>query len=541
MAGPHIDRLPLIIDSGLIRQFDSSKDYFTIGFAQYMIPYASASGSFSGSSSFQYDSFYLTVPSLKDTALTSGRITYAGANGVLKDSANLVFDGTYLIANSIKDSALTSGRVTYASSSGLLIDSANLTFDGTNLSISSHIALTLISSNTTYYIATGGSDTTGDGSFGSPWATVAHALLYLVNYCIAPGVTVTITVGDGTYTQSSLITITHPQGSQIKITGTNTYTTTVTSIASSSGSTGSWSYVLNVASVVNIAVNDYVSISGATGGTYPRNIQGCLKVTAVGASTITVASTFHSTVVASGGVTANITVFKTILSCASTGCFYIGNWQSLNLITKMILVGNGSSVGIKCDGGYTNTGVVGFNTWSIGVYSTNRAFLNAYGINAASACAVGFQCDSNSGLIANNSISTGNSSHGYYCTSSSMMDVTGSSAGGNSTTGFFCTFNAGIYATVAYADFNTNGFYALDRGFMNIGNSVAYYNSTFNVIIQQGSFARFDSGTSTNSIFGIYCVDGSVTTTYSASVSSNTTNYSPAVNTVGNNNSITAQ
>ena len=42
-----------------------------------------------------------------------------------------------------------------------------------------------------------------------------------------------------------------------------------------------------------------------------------------------------------------------------------------------------------------------------------------------------------------------------------MMDVTGSSAGGNSTTGFFCTFNAGIYATVAYADFNTNGFYFL--------------------------------------------------------------------------------
>ena len=51
------------------------------------------------------------------------------SSGNLAGSANLTFDGTKLTAAGIKDSALTSGRVTYATTSGELTDSANLTFD----------------------------------------------------------------------------------------------------------------------------------------------------------------------------------------------------------------------------------------------------------------------------------------------------------------------------------------------------------------------------------------------------------------------------
>lgn len=54
-------------------------------------------------------------------------------NGVFGASASLTWDGTYLTAGSIKDTALTSGRVTYAGAAGLLSDSASLTFDGTTL------------------------------------------------------------------------------------------------------------------------------------------------------------------------------------------------------------------------------------------------------------------------------------------------------------------------------------------------------------------------------------------------------------------------
>jgi hypothetical protein len=51
----------------------------------------------------------------------------------------------------------------------------------------------------------------------------------------------------------------------------------VTSVQSSSGSTGAWSYVLNVNDVSHIAVNDYVIISAAAGGTTPGKINGVHK------------------------------------------------------------------------------------------------------------------------------------------------------------------------------------------------------------------------------------------------------------------------
>lgn len=56
-------------------------------------------------------------------------------NGVFGASANLTWDGTYLTAGSIKDSALTAGRITYAGASGVLTDSAELTWDGTFLGV----------------------------------------------------------------------------------------------------------------------------------------------------------------------------------------------------------------------------------------------------------------------------------------------------------------------------------------------------------------------------------------------------------------------
>jgi hypothetical protein len=53
--------------------------------------------------------------------------------GLFAGSANMTFDGTKLTVAGLKDSALTSGRVTYATTSGELVDSANLTFNGTTL------------------------------------------------------------------------------------------------------------------------------------------------------------------------------------------------------------------------------------------------------------------------------------------------------------------------------------------------------------------------------------------------------------------------
>ena len=58
----------------------------------------------------------VTVASLTDSGLTSGRVTYAGTAGLLQDSANLLFNGTTLTANTLN---LTNALVTTYGGTGL--------------------------------------------------------------------------------------------------------------------------------------------------------------------------------------------------------------------------------------------------------------------------------------------------------------------------------------------------------------------------------------------------------------------------------------
>jgi len=58
----------------------------------------------------------LTVSSLTDSGLTSGRVTYAGTGGLLQDSANLTFNGTTLTANTLN---LTNALTTSYGGTGL--------------------------------------------------------------------------------------------------------------------------------------------------------------------------------------------------------------------------------------------------------------------------------------------------------------------------------------------------------------------------------------------------------------------------------------
>jgi len=77
-------------------------------------------GALAGASGFTYDGSFLTVPSLKDTALTSGRVVYAGAAGLLQDNSGLTFDGTTLTAPKLAG-AYVPRVVTYADSNSLTI------------------------------------------------------------------------------------------------------------------------------------------------------------------------------------------------------------------------------------------------------------------------------------------------------------------------------------------------------------------------------------------------------------------------------------
>jgi hypothetical protein len=76
--------------SGVVRVL-ASKSTGSIGGSNTQVQFNN-SGSLGGSSGLTWDGSFLTTSSIKNSALTSGRVTYAGASGLLSDSANLVWD-----------------------------------------------------------------------------------------------------------------------------------------------------------------------------------------------------------------------------------------------------------------------------------------------------------------------------------------------------------------------------------------------------------------------------------------------------------------
>jgi len=92
------------------------------------------------------------------------------------------------------------------------ITATNFVIDGQSTSL-------VIGSNTTLYVSTTGNDSTGDGSSGSPWATIGKAAEYLSVRRIKKDVVVTVELAAGTYTYTSTVRLDHPQGNQIKYVG----------------------------------------------------------------------------------------------------------------------------------------------------------------------------------------------------------------------------------------------------------------------------------------------------------------------------------
>lgn len=63
----------------------------------------------------------------------------------------------------------------------------------------------VLTADTTFYVSTTGSDTTGSGTSGAPWATVQKAVDYITGYIDPSQYQVTIKLADGTYTVTSTI------------------------------------------------------------------------------------------------------------------------------------------------------------------------------------------------------------------------------------------------------------------------------------------------------------------------------------------------
>jgi hypothetical protein len=103
-------------DSSGVVQVLATKSTGSIGGSNTQVQFNN-SGSLGGSSGLTWDGSFLTTSSIKNSALTSGRVTYAGASGLLSDSATLTYNGTTLTATTGANFCTTSGSVGIGTSS----------------------------------------------------------------------------------------------------------------------------------------------------------------------------------------------------------------------------------------------------------------------------------------------------------------------------------------------------------------------------------------------------------------------------------------
>lgn len=77
----------------------------------------------------------------------------------------------------------------------------------------------LLTTHLDLYVATSGSDSTGDGTAALPWATPHRAMRELFGYIITPEASATVHIADGQYTFSEPLEIGHPNGERITVLG----------------------------------------------------------------------------------------------------------------------------------------------------------------------------------------------------------------------------------------------------------------------------------------------------------------------------------
>lgn len=104
-----------------------------------------------------------------------------------------------------------------------IILAAGLTPDRTNnaqvLAALRTIARVRLLANTTYYVATTGNDTTGNGTSGSPWATLQHAANYIQQNIDSGGFAINVAVAAGSYAAGATVSGSLVGGGTLTFTG----------------------------------------------------------------------------------------------------------------------------------------------------------------------------------------------------------------------------------------------------------------------------------------------------------------------------------
>jgi len=356
----------------------------------------------------------------------------------------------------------------------------------------------VITSNLTLNVATTGNDTTGLGTVAAPWATPQRAMEYLSAYAIKQGVTVTVSVADGTYTFTTPLVLNHPNGSQIFINGGTTSGVRPTTSLTGGNAVGN--------TAPTLAAND--ALLNAYYNT-KWQFNGC-----------------HGLVCDSGG---NVTV-NTVLIRGNAAASFTG-----------VLAGNyNSTTGYASSGGINLGATVAVNNFGYcGVLVNQGGSILASDVTVTNSGNTNFGVVDGGSVLANNAISANSGGNGIGVVYGGSIIVSGATA----------RYNGGCGITTTYG------------GSINADSATASNNGGSGVLSADGGSIRFASGTASNNAgYGLTAnssggfIDGSNATALSNALGTNVFVYnmgniyftggnaggllSPAANTVGNGNAI---
>lgn len=310
------------------------------------------------------------------------------------------------------------------------------------------------------------------GASGRDFTTVKEAFDYIDSSIVSPSTKINIIVDDGTYTSTVRLSAINPNYQNVYLYGRNTYSKSMTSVQSSSGSSGVWSVIINLNTVTNISVGDFVAIQNPSGGTLPTFIAGCHEVTNVdsGNNRITILSTHRHATPPSGSISATVTVLKAILKFNGCDGLVVYNNITFGTLSNLCVVGNktANSNGLSNQDGsrlYID-GVVGVSGFDYNVFSLYGSEINGDGtICSSNAINYGFVASQSGIIVLNNyTVASGNGQIGIYANNGGQIDLRSSISTGNAQQGVLASGGGIVSGTPSSVSTGNNRGLEISKG-----------------------------------------------------------------------------
>jgi hypothetical protein len=353
----------------------------------------------------------------------------------------------------------------------------------------------------------------------SDFSTITSALSDIADKRIASGVEYTINVSVGEHDEGTTggLSFDHPDGERITLQGEGFNTiTSIGQFVTASGAANAWFVNLSVADSTGFAVGDYVSIIDTVGTGNHQNHRGTWEVTAVdegGSNRIKVSNnnddSAFPTNTLTGGVVQKYDTVVDFSNVGATTALTLTNGRAINIQDICFIDGGANGLNLS-NGARVAANRVAFNGFTgTQINVTTGSLLTGSDIHACNGVATGVLFRSGSTISSARIISSSNGSTGIQIDVGSNSNANPSTACGNGIHGLFVRDGVTYSGLSGFFLNNGNaGITTEDNCTADLTSSTSEDNGVNDVVANRRAYVNFASGTATN--------------------------FSPAVNTVGN-------